>query len=130
MSFTFTKLFGTITESSVWSESCEIRICWVTMLAMCDKDGQVFAALPGLARRANIPLEDVEKSIQCFLSPDPYSRTKDYDGVRIEEIDGGWRLLNYQKYRDLRDTLDRKEQVREAVARHRQRNKMPGPKRS
>ncbi len=99
----------------------------MTMLAMCDKDGRVFASIPGLARRANISLPDTITALECFKSPDEFSRTKEFDGRRIEEIDGGWRLLNHAKYRDMRDAIDRKEQVRQAVARHRA-NKIPAPK--
>jgi hypothetical protein len=73
------------------------------MLAMADRLGRVWASIPGLANRARVPVESVEKAIKCFSEHDPYSRTKDFDGRRIEEIDGGWRLLNYVKYRSIRD---------------------------
>jgi hypothetical protein len=34
-----------------------------------------------------------------FELPDADSRTKDNEGRRIETIEGGWLILNYQKYR-------------------------------
>jgi hypothetical protein len=37
------------------------------------------------------------------MSPDPDSRTPEHEGRRIEVIDGGWRLLNHEKYRAIRD---------------------------
>jgi hypothetical protein len=103
MSITFTKLFTSITESTLWQEDDQTRLTWITMLAMADKNGRVFAAIPGLASRARVPLESAEKALERFLSPDPYSRTPDHEGRRIEKIDGGWRLLNHAKYRELRD---------------------------
>ena len=103
MSFTFTKLFSSITESTIWIESDRTRIVWIAMLAMCDRKGRVWASLPGLANRARVPLEDCEKAIATFLGPDRYSRTPANDGRRIEVIEGGWRLLNYDKYRAIRD---------------------------
>lgn len=103
MSMTFTKLFSSITESTVWCEPAGTRLAWITMLAMADRQGRVFASVPGLANRARITLLETEQAIQTFLAPDPYSRTPDYDGRRIAAIDGGWRLLNYSKYRQLRD---------------------------
>lgn len=103
MSFTFTKLFSSITDSSIWAADDHTRLAWVTMLAMADRRGRVWASIPGLANRARIPLDAAERALAVFTSPDPYSRTADHDGRRIEKIDGGWRLLNYQKYRDTRD---------------------------
>lgn len=78
------------------------------MLAMCDRRGRVWASVPGLANRARVSVPEARKAISCFLSPDPDSRTKEYEGRRIEEIDGGWRLLNHDKYRDMRDVAERK----------------------
>jgi len=82
------------------------------MLAMADRKGRVWASLPGLANRARISVEDCQGAIVSFLGPDPYSRTKDHDGRRIEEIDGGWRLLNHEKYRTLQDEETIKESKR------------------
>ena len=103
MSHSFTKLFSSITESTVWQEPNEVRLVWITMLAMSDRQGRVLASLPGLANRARVPLEDAEKAIIKFQEPDKYSRTQTFEGRRIEPIDGGWRLLNYEKYRSFRD---------------------------
>ena len=103
MTQTFTKLFASITESTIWCEPDRTRIVWICMLAMADRKGRVHASIPGLANRARVPLEDAKAAITAFLSPDPYSRTSEHEGRRIEPIDGGWRLLNYDKYRDMRD---------------------------
>lgn len=93
-------------------ESNEVRLVWITMLAMCDRFGRVWASLPGLAHRARVPVEAAQQAIERFLAPDPHSRTKDHDGRRIEGIDGGWRLLNHAKYRDSRDPEARREYQR------------------
>lgn len=58
-------------------------------------------------------LEQCEAALALFLGPDKYSRTPDNDGRRLEVIDGGWRLLNYTKYREMRDDEARKEYQRE-----------------
>lgn len=103
MSVTFTKLFSSITESTVWCEPDRTRLCWICMLAMADRHGRVFASVPGLANRARVPVEDARKAIETFLAPDADSRTPEHEGRRIEVMDGGWRLLNHAKYRDIRD---------------------------
>jgi len=89
------------------------------MLAMADRGGRVWASLPGLANRARVPLEDTEKAIVTLLSPDRYSRTPDNEGRRIEAIDGGWRLLNHSKYREMRDHDTRLEYQRQWDRTHR-----------
>ena len=95
----YTKLFGSIVTSTIWTEDADTCKVWVTMLATADKHGEVMASIPGLAQISALPLESVESAIAKFLSPDKYSRTKDDEGRRIEEIDGGWLLLNHGKYR-------------------------------
>ena len=81
------------------------------MLAMADKYGRVWGSIPGLASRTRISVEGCRKAIAAFLSPDEDSRTKDLDGRRIIEIDGGWQLVNHDKYRAIRDSDERREQV-------------------
>ena len=119
MSMTFTKLFSSITESTVWQEDAHTRLVWITMLAMADKQGRVWASIPGLATRARVDTDSARTAIERFLSPDADSRTKLFEGRRIEEIDGGWRLLNYKKYREIRDEETRREQNAQAQARFR-----------
>ena len=115
MSRTFTKLFSSITESTVWCEPDQVRIVWIAMLAMADRNGRVWASIPGLANRARVPVEAARMAIERFLAPDPDSRTPDYEGRRIEAIDGGWRLLNHEKYRQIRDEESVKESKRRYI---------------
>lgn len=105
---TFTKLFSSITASTMWLEPSDTRVVWITMLAMADRRGRVFASVPGLAKEAVVPVESCREALDRFLSPDPDSRTKVADGRRIEPIDGGWRLINHAKYRAIRDEEERR----------------------
>ncbi len=115
MSLTFTKLFSSITESTVWCEPNHVRIMWITMLAMADRRGRVWGSVPGLANRARVSVEEARDAITRFLSPDPDSRTPDHEGRRVEPIDGGWRLLNHEKYRAIRDEESIKESKRNYI---------------
>jgi hypothetical protein len=112
MSHSFTKLFSTITDSSIWSEDSDTKVVWVTMLAMANANGKVFASILGIAKRANVSLEKTEEALKKFQLPDKYSRSKDFEGRRIELIDGGWQLLNYVKYRKVRQEDERREYQR------------------
>ena len=102
----YTKLFSSIITSTIWTEDDCTRIVWITLLACADKNGEVQASIPGLARIAGVKVADAERAIQKFLSPDKHSRTKDDEGRRLEVIDGGWALLNYQKYREMASRED------------------------
>ena len=96
----FTKLHGSLLTSSLWMESKATRLVWIAMLASKDAEGHVTGSVPGLANVANVTVEECEEALQVLSSPDPYSRTPDHEGRRIEKCDGGWMVLNHFKYRD------------------------------
>jgi hypothetical protein len=123
MSNGYTKLFASILHSTVWAEPLPTRIVWITMLAMCDQHGAVLASVPGLARAAGVTRQEVDIALKSFLSPDPDSRTKDFDGRRIEAVDGGWELLNHGKYRELMSTDDIRRKAADRQRRYRDKRK-------
>jgi hypothetical protein len=86
-------------------------------LAIKDENGFVSASRSGLARIANISIEDFNIGIKCLESPDSDSRTPNYEGRRIEKIDGGWIILNNDKYRLPEDK--RNEYMREYMRKRR-----------
>lgn len=119
----FTKLFNSILFSTIWQEPNEMRILWITLLAMSDSRGQVQASVPGLAKTAGITIAECEAALERLSSPDPYSRTPDYEGRRIEKVDGGWQLLNHAKYRALMSAEERREYNRKKQEEWRAKNK-------
>lgn len=133
MSFSgYTKLFSSILASTIWREPNHVRLVWITMMAMADKDGVCEASIPGLADLARVPLADCEDALQRLSSPDAYSRTPDHDGRRIEPVDGGWLLLNHAKYREKMSAEDRREYLRlkKAESRARQQSVNNGQQKS
>jgi len=94
------------------------------MLAMKNKYGEVHSSIPGLAKRAGISLQQCEAALSCLLAPDPYSRTKTDEGRRIRPIEGGWKLVNNDKYQNLLSAEERKEYNRRKQAEYRERSKM------
>lgn len=119
MSDSYAKLFSSITNSTVWGESSPTRVVWITMLAMKRKDGCVYSSIPGLARVANVSRKECETALAAFLAPDADSRTKDHEGRRIEEIDGGWVILNAKKFDAIRNVEERREYMRDWQRDHR-----------
>jgi hypothetical protein len=122
MSETYTKLFGSITRSSVWLEDDQTLRVWVTMLALADRHGYVGASLGGLAAIARVDRRKTAEAIDKFLSPDPDSRSRDHEGRRIEVADRGWLVLNYDRFRDLRDEEAHREFERNRKREARKRN--------
>lgn len=123
----YTKLAASILHSSIWSEDDRTRIVWITLLAMANQHGEVLASIPGVARMAGVPIADAEKALRRFLSPDPYSRTPDKEGRRLEAIEGGWLLVNHAKYRAAFSRDDQKAKTAQRVARHRAKAKPVTP---
>lgn len=116
MSDPYTKLFSSITESTIWREPAGTRLVWITMLARCNRKGEVYAAIPGLADLAKVSIDECLVALDTMMKPDRWSRTKDYEGRRIEEIDGGWRILNHAKFDRLRSDIEAEERERERKA--------------
>ncbi len=105
----YTKLFNSILASTVWMEPDHTRLVWITMLALADRFGFVSASVPGLASLARISKEKCEEALITLGSPDPYSRSTAFDGRRIQKVEGGWNLLNYETYRRKLSAEERRE---------------------
>jgi len=121
----YTKLWNTLVTSTVWQEPLHVKVVWITMLALTDAGGYVAASVPGLANIAGVSVHECEEALSVFLAPDPYSRTQEHEGRRIEVAEGGWVLLNYAKHRHAEDVEARRESNRKSQAdwRARQREK-------
>lgn len=96
----YTKLFGSLVQSTIWDEDKDTRLVWITMLALKDKDHIVEGSVPGLAHSARVTVEECRKALKKLSEPDADSRTKDFEGRRIREVEGvGWLILNGEKYK-------------------------------
>jgi hypothetical protein len=123
----YCKLVSGIILSTIWREDDHTRILWITMLALKDREHQVLASVPGLASVANIPVESCRAGLAKLMSPDPDSRTKEHEGRRISETDGGWLILNGEKYRNFLSKQERNEYQAKLMADRRSSSKMLAP---
>lgn len=96
----WTPLYQQIIGSSIWEAPDHVRIAWITLLAVCNKEGVASVTTSGLARLANISAEHAENAIAVLSGPDPDTLTQANEGRRIARCEDGWKLLNFQKYRD------------------------------
>lgn len=94
------------------------------MLVMVNRDGYVLASIPGLAKRAGISLPDCEASLAKLQAPDAYSQSKEEEGRRIKVVDGGWFIINYEKYRHQLSTEEQRDKDRIRKAEYRLAQKM------
>lgn len=121
---TYTKLWHDLVTSSLWATGeLATKVVWITMLAMKDREHVVSASIPGLARTAGVTIPECEQAITTFLSPDPYSRTKEFDGRRILEVEGGWLILNGEKFQSRIAGEERREYLAEKKRESRAREK-------
>ena len=116
----YVKLFGTILNSSIWGADASTRIVWVTMLVMADREGVVIASHSGLARAAALPEPEVRRALAQLEAPDEDSKSQEEDGARVVRVAGGWHLVNYEKYREIRT----EEQLRAAFRQQRHREQV------
>lgn len=121
----YTKLDSSLTASSIWNEPDVVRIVWITMLSMADKDGNVKAAVPGLAHLARKTLPETEGALAVLMAPDPHSGRKEMEGRRLVTINGGWHLVTHEFYRESGMTDDAKRYWRDKKRKQRMSKNVP-----
>ena len=117
------KIFDQIFSSSIMEEELETRYLFMSMLAICETGGVVDITHEALARKINLDVEKVRRSINALQSPDPRSRSQNDDGRRLVLIDAhrdwGWIIVNYDKYKAIRSNEERREYMKEYMRRKR-----------
>jgi hypothetical protein len=88
-------------------------------LALANKYGEIPATAPGISQMSGINIKKVNEALEKFQSPDIDSRSREFEGRRIERIDGGYKLLNYEKFRKKMSQDERREYLRVKQAEHR-----------
>lgn len=84
--------------------------------------GFVPAAGPGIVRRAGLEKDSGLAALVRLCSPEDESRTPDHGGRRMARIDGGYIILNFDKYRQ----KDHSNAERQKRFRERRRNSVTG----
>ena len=121
---TWAPLWSTIVTSTLWGETKEVKILFVTMMALKDLNGVVMARADGLSRLANLTYDETVEALRVLESPDRRSEeNQKFEGRRIERIEGGWQILNHGKYREMITKEGRKEYQRQWMANKRSKRK-------
>lgn len=94
----WTPIFSKLVDSSVWDEPYSVRVLWMTMLALKDRDHVVRCNEYALHKRGSMPMEDVEAGLRVLESPDKRRPDQEYGGRRIQRVEDGWLILNGEVY--------------------------------
>jgi hypothetical protein len=93
---------------------------WIAFLASCNQSGIAQVSAVYIASVCRLPIEIVMCSIEKLSSPDEFSRSIEREGRRLERVDGGYKIINYLKYREFTHS-DSSNAVKQR--RYRERNK-------
>lgn len=122
---TWTPLFSSIVTSSIWGEPHHVRIVWVTMIALKDRNGFVEASVPGLARLAVVSMKECEDAIRRLSGPDQQSKTKTDEGRRIKPVPNGWFVLGHEHFQKKMQEVSRRVGNARRQAKHRAKKSQP-----
>lgn len=103
MSDGYTPVFSTVFDGSLYGKWPESPV-WLTMLALCDKRGNVDMSYEAIAGRTGWPMDLLRQGIAALMQPDPASRSPSQDGRRLvpltEGRGWGWHVVNHALYRE------------------------------
>jgi hypothetical protein len=124
----YAKLFKSIYQGTLRGDSGGILV-FTNLLANADQTGRVDMHPRAIAEEIGLDVDRVKEILLRLEAPDDESRSPELEGRRIVRIDGhrawGWEIVNYLKYRAIRNEEDRREQNR--ASQERWRNKQSKP---
>ena len=116
----WTKLDSAITESTLWMKDHATLRVWIALLAKCDAGGYARVAAPAMAHICMMKLDEFETIMDDLCAPDKYSRCSDNEGRRVQRVEGGYVVLSYERYRQMKTRAltpaERKQRQREREA--------------
>lgn len=121
----YIKLFNQILDSSIASNR-KLRHFFTDLMLCSDADGNVIMTKDAIANRIRTTREEVEWGLDELMKPDPESNTLEHEGRRVIALEGhgyGWKIVNYEHYRDIKSAAQMREETRLRVQRHREKTK-------
>jgi len=100
----------------------DVLLVWFNLLAHAPY-GVSDRTLRTISEETGLSQQRVRKAIEILEAPDPESRTPDEQGRRIVRLDDhrtwGWRIVNWEYYRNLLSEADKRAKDAERQRRHR-----------
>lgn len=124
----YVKLYQDILTSTVWMQPDHVLRVWLTMLLLANSEGYVRISIPGLAKEAGVDVLKARDALATLEAPDEDSQSKENEGrrvIRLDEAEPVWFIVNYVKYRTLKNAEAKKGYMREYMRAYRARRKQP-----
>ena len=91
-----------IIDSSLWTEPYYVRVLFVTLMALKDKNFIVKHSAFAIGQRGHMSEREVLDGLAVLASPDKKRLEPQlFEGRRIQKVEDGWLILNGAKYRKL-----------------------------
>lgn len=118
----YVKLFASLYQGTLRGKSDGILV-FTNLLAHADQSGRVDIHPRAIAEEVGLSEDSVRVALEFLEAVDEESRSPENEGRRIVLLDGhrawGWQIVNYGKYRAIKNEDDRREQNRLAQERWR-----------
>lgn len=99
----YTPLFSSLTTGTLCGKWPDIGL-WPIVLSLADRHGVVDVTPDYLCRVTGLQVEAVTACMERFCAPDPYSRSREAEGARLQLVDParpwGWQVVNHRSYRE------------------------------
>ncbi len=119
------KIFESIYDGSLYG-NFEAIVTFQALIVLADEDGLIDISPQALAGRTSYPVEVIKTGLKTLQQSDPHSRSQDEDGKRIVPLDNGrefgWRIVNYDYYRNLARRSDKRHAATERQRRKREKD--------
>jgi hypothetical protein len=116
------KVFASLYQGTLRGKAHPILV-FNNLIATANRHGEVDRHWRAIAEDIGLTTEEVRDAIDFLSSPDPESRSPDCDGARLTLIAPprawGWVIVNYAKYRDIRDEEERRDYMRDYMSKRR-----------
>jgi len=125
----YVKLYNQILDSSL-AEDRRLRHFFTDLLLCADQDGNVTMTLDAISRKTRAAIEEVEWGLAELQKPDAMSFHQECEGRRVIPLEGcgyGWKIVNYELYRDFKTAKELRKATAERVKRYRENRKVVKP---
>lgn len=120
----FGKVFASMYEGSMMGQGPETFAVWTYIIANSDLEGFIELNPKIIGFKIGMSEGAVAEVLDKFLEPDSRSRTKEQQGRKLEKLgEYLYRIINYEKYRAMRNAEVRRESNRVASAKYRAKHK-------
>ncbi len=119
------KIFESIYDGSLYGHF-EAIVTFQALIVLADEHGLIDISPHALAGRTSYPLDIIKTGLKVLQQSDPHSRSQEEDGKRLMPLDNGrefgWRIVNYDYYRNLARRSDKRHAATERQRRKREKD--------